>query len=419
MTTTLEQLASAAVSQNVTSIPAPSPTPAPTPAAPPASYNAGPDDTVPMNQPSPTSFADAAAKAAETASEPAPAAWVEHLKQAGIDATGYKSPEDLALAFVKQQQEMKTLQPYAQYGQQFLPYAQHFGEIIRKQVNPEPQAQQPAEPPKSREERLREHWSKIWQRPNYDPSWDQLVTRDENGHYVGVHPHVPAHIIEGVNQYRTWQAKALQDLLANPFEQNWKALEPGIQDVVKEVVQQELNNYRVSTDFESLDRQYESVLYEHDDRGNRVIDPVTGQYRWTPLGEFTVNRMQYLRNAGMTDPYTIFQTALESAKAYLFDQSQQQQQAPVGSQSPPPPVAAAVPTQPQVPSMYTAPATPAAASAPQQSFLDRARNIATHGGSLGGAASPSGPETPAVQSFDNEGFFSRAAAQMGLLHPAA
>lgn len=420
---TLEELASAATAQNITSSGDSAPAPmTPSPASLAPQFNTGPDDTVPSYS-SPAPAAPATPNTIAAAQDGAPssgdassaAAWTEHLRRAGMDVSGFKSPDDLAEAFVRQQNELKSIKPYAEYGQQFMPYAQKIQQLLQGQPAAPQQPPVPAEAPKSREERLREHWNKIWQRPTFDPAWEQMVTRDENGMYVGVNAGIPAHVVQGMNEYRAWQSKALNNLLQDPFELQWKALEPGIQDVVQEMVQRELNAYRINTDFEELDRQYAPVLYQHDENGKRVVDPITGEYRWTPLGQFCIQKMQELRNMGINDPYANFTMAMDSAKAWLYDQ---QSQTVAASPAPPTQAPAPAPAQPAAPSMYAGAASaPLAAPAPQQSFLDRARNIAIHSGNMGGAASPGGQ--PDVQSFDNENFFSRAASQHGMLPSAA
>lgn len=364
---------------------------------------AGPDDTIPSNIPTNTGPADLAG---EPAAPPQPA-WVDQLRQAGIDPSGFRSEADLANAIAQQQQYIRELSPYAQYGQQVMPYAQQVAEAIGNRKQAAVPVEEPKEPPQSLDERLREHWNSIWDRPQYDPSWEtQVQINPETGMFEGTSPFTPAPVVQGMNAYREWQRKALNSLITDPFDITWKAIRPGVEDVVKNLVQQELNSYRTANDFDRIEQQYESVLYEHDANGNRVVDPATGGYRWSPFGQFTVGKMQELRQMGITDPYKNFNMALDLAKAYLFDNQ---------SASSPEPTPAAAPSlpQPAAGSMYaTAPA--GLSPAPQQSFLDRARQIASHSG---GAYAPGTPSGPAVQSFENESFFSKAAAQMGLLQP--
>lgn len=363
---------------------------------------AGPDDTIPTSVEPNAGPADLGGEM-----QPPQPAWADQLRQAGIDPSNFRSEADLAAAIAQQQQYIRELSPYAQYGQQVMPYAQQVAEAIggRSQAaQPQPE---PKEEPKSLEDRLRDHWNGIWERPQYDPTWEhQVQINPDTGMFEGISPLTPASAVQGMNAYRDWQRKALNSLITDPFDLTWKAIRPGVEDVVKNLVQQELNTYRTSQDFDAIERQYENVLYEKDPNGNRVVDPATGAYKWSPFGQFTVGKMQELRQMGITDPYKNFSMALDLAKAYLFDNQ---------SALSPEPTTAAAPTlpQPAAGSMYaTAPAS--VRPAPQQSFLDRARQIASHSG---GAASPASPSGPSVQSFENESFFSKAAAQMGLLQP--
>jgi hypothetical protein len=355
---------------------------------------AGPDDTIPTSQEESPSI---------PAEETAQPAWAEQLRSAGIDPSEFRSEADLAAALAQQQQYIREMSPYAQYGQQVMPYAQQVAEVIGGRKAPEPAKAEPSEPAKSLEDRLREHWNSIWDKPQYDPAWEtQVQINTSTGMFEGVSPLVPATVVQGMNSYRDWQRKALNSLITDPFDLTWKAIKPGVEDVVKSLVQQELSSYRTANDFDAIEKQYEGVLYEHDPNGNRVVDPATGGYKWSPFGQFTVGKMQELRQMGITDPYRNFNMALDLAKAYLFDQQSAE----------PTPAAAAV-TQPPAGSMY---ANAPAAVAPQQSFLNRARQIASHSG---GAAAPATPSGPAIQSFENESFFSKAATQLGLLQPTA
>lgn len=408
--------------------------------------------------------------------------FISRLQQAGFDTSRFQSEDDAIRAFVDQQQQLQALQPYAQYGQQLIPYAQQFREFLASQQQPaQPAQQQEPETKKSLEERLQEHWRSIWNAPEYDPTWERMVQLNpDTGMYEGVSPVVPANVVQQMNQYRDWQRQSIDKLLRDPFSLQWNAMRPGIEDVTREIIQQELASYAVSRDFQNLDEEYGHLLYETDARGQRVVDPWTNEYKRTPFGDHVVSEMQRLSQVGVSDPYASFQYAVSSAKAMLYDQmSRQSQPAQPGQPSPnsygaygqiqnpfpnqsspsgqfandanmqvgqpfaaaSPPFPGATPGGQQVPSPAAAPFQPNPyqgvnlgvtgqmpvgggfyqanqQTPPQQSFLDRARNIASHSPQYGGAgqaASPSGnPE-----SFNSEDFFSREAARLGAVQHAA
>lgn len=289
-------------------------------------------------QPSQSPFSDAAQQAQQAGQQPqmAPPSWAQNLQLAGIDPSGFRSPEDLANAYLQTQRQMQELQTYAQYGQQFLPYASQFNEFLQtRQQAQAQQTQQPAAPKKSIEETLKEHWNSMWKAPEYDPSWDAMVKMNpETGFYEGISPFVPAQVVQGMNARRDWMRNSLNKMLENPFEMQWKALQPGIQAVIQQEVQRELSSYNVNREFDALEQEYAPVLYQHDQNGNRVVDPFTGQPRWTPFGAHVAEEMRRLNAAGLTDPFVNFEYAVNSAKAMLFDQSRQQAQQPQQPQQP-------------------------------------------------------------------------------------
>lgn len=285
-------------------------------------------------QPSQSPFSDAANQQAQPPQQMAPPSWAQNLQLAGIDPSGFRSPEDLANAYLQSQRQMQEMQTYAQYGQQFLPYASQFNEFLQTRQQAQAQhPQQPAAPKKSIEETLKEHWNSMWKAPEYDPSWDAMVKMNpETGFYEGISPFVPAQVVQGMNSRRDWMRNSLNKMLENPFELQWKALQPGIQHVIQQEVQRELSSYNVNREFDALEQEYAQVLYQHDQGGNRVVDPFTGQPRWTPFGAHVAEEMRRLNAAGLTDPFVNFEYAVNSAKAMLFDQSRQQAQQPQAQQ---------------------------------------------------------------------------------------
>ena len=453
-----------------------------------APLNVGPDDTQPSIAPEPSLPAQPGLapqaqpqqphQSVATPQQQTPA-WAQRLQQAGIDPSAFRSEDDLVNAYLQVQRQQSELEPYAAYGRQFLPYAQQFGDFLRNRLAPQ-QPEQPqqsaAQAKRSIDETLREHWSGLWKKPAYDPTWERLVKiNPETGLYEGVSPYVNAQAVDGMNNYREWQRQAVNDLLNDPFDLTWKAMQPGIQELARQIVQEELASHVVSRDFQTLEQQYEQILYQHDQAGNRITDQFTGEPRWTPFGEHVVNQMHILQRAGITDPYTNFEYAVNSAKAMLYDdqmrklqQQQQQPQLPVGappvpqqqqfaqpypgyaapapapqgnpfapgapaaSLGPSPLPAGAPfqpvvqqPVQPQMPSMYGVQSgmngqLPMGGGfvPQQQSFLDRARQMASHSPMPGPyqAAAPSGPPENVLNSED---FFQNAASQLGLIRGSA
>lgn len=313
-------------------------------------------------QPAPVSttpFQDAAMQQAQQA------AWAQRLAQAGYQPP--QTPDELANAYLQSQQQLAQMQTYAQYGQQFLPYAQQFTEFLRSRAGnqPSPPQQQEAETPKQQrsvDEILKEHWNKMWKAPEYDPAWESLVKLNpETQLYEGINPFVPANVVQGMNSYREWKRKSLNDLIDKPFELTWQAISPGINEIVKQQIDSELQAQRINSEFDALEEQYSSILYEHDANGNRVVDPFTGGPKWTAFGQHVADEMRRLSASGLKDPFLTFEYAVNSAKAIVLDrqmkngQQQPQQMQPQFQQ----PVMA-----PPMPGQFAAPQYPMQAMPP-------------------------------------------------------
>lgn len=170
---------------------------------------------------------------------------------------------------------------YAQLGRQLAPHAEKVSEYIRQQQSPpKPSAPKP------------------WERPEFDERWVGLVDRDPStGLYVGK-PGVPTEVVEKVNRFAEWRANYERDPISFAREA-WR--EDARQEAMR-IYQEQFAQSRREAAIERIVSENSSWLYQVNDQGVRITDPVTGQFAYTPLGAEYLQGLQEVRSAGVSDP---------------------------------------------------------------------------------------------------------------------
>lgn len=313
--------------------------------------------------------------------EPQPSA-LEIAKNLGIETDNYQSDEELLKGLYSQLQETK---PYADYGRQVLPYDDQIRKIITQEPEPEPEKEPDKEwSPES-------YFSEKWQRPNYDKAWEAFISSgmvqlDPNtGQFVpaeGYQSSVPINVLQGLNEYKSWQRSAIEQLLENPYKGTWDAFQEPLQRMIQDQIDQHLSQFEQTQNVSNWEAQHADVLYEHDTNGQIVLD-IYGRPKPSEYGEKFIAAATKLHNGGMHDPNLVIECALEIVGQPPAAEQQAETPEQVSEQK-------------------------------QRSFIDEAREKASHSPSAGGYSENNDIE-PIVQSTrELDNMFIAAAKKAGI-----
>jgi hypothetical protein len=340
----------------------------------------------------PQDFAPAAPEPQPPTAPLAPTTLREQAAALGYDTSNYQDDAALLRGLTDSAAQQAQQAPYAQLGYQMAPYADKVPEFLQAQGQPAP-----APEPEPQGFDAEQHFSGLWNRPDYDPTWDRMVQMDsDTGTYVGINPQVPLEVVQGVNKYADWMRGNQRTFFEeNPYRTMYDAIrEPLLNDMRQEMetAQQSQQQNQNIADFEQQNAQY---LWQHDAGNQPVYDQMTGQPQMTPYGQRFYQNVDYYTQNGITDPQVLVHEAAKSAHYDLLtaqqaqqQQDQQQQAQQQQQQQQPPPT-------------------------PQESFLDQALANSQHAPSAYSAASSPTPAPDPRSNGDMDDFFSKAAAANG------
>lgn len=128
-----------------------------------------------------------------------------------------------------------------------------------------------------------------WDVPEYSPTWNHMVRRDENGNLVAVSGAAPDLPLK-LQRYQDWQRETITKLLHDPVG----TLAPLLEDKINERAKAILDEYRATIEPKQDLQEYvfrnEDWMYKHDANGRKVIDQRTGLPIWSEYGKaFTEN----------------------------------------------------------------------------------------------------------------------------------
>lgn len=320
---------------------------------------------------------------------------LDGLKSRGLDTSGFQSDEDLL-------NEFATAFPQLQQLPQLQDVAQRYAALMQQQAvsaTPAQPAAQPAAP---------SLMTKGWDRPDFDPSWMDMVQADEaSGQFVPKNQFVNPEVARKVNEYHRWRANAGGKFIDDPAA----ALMPTFDERAAQIAEQKIQEYFAAQtrmqQAQAFTSQHKADLFVLDQGGNPLRDAM-GNEVLTPLGQVAMQHAQVAQAL----PF-------EARQQYVANQVQfakwQMQQA-------------AAAQQPQMPAQPQAPAAPT----PQQrrdSFLDRAAAASQGAYQPNQSIAMSTPGTPPgagmrpqgmVRSEDLfESYAMQMAAQNGLINQTA
>jgi hypothetical protein len=282
--------------------------------------------------PSAPASVEAAFNAATTQQPAAPVtqpSWRDHFKGAGINL-----PEDDAQAsqlLLQQVRDAQTLRQYAPYLHDFQQNYSDYANWKRQQQGQQAQPQSQEGP-----------WFKqYWNPPEWNPAWEKMVTRDEQGHISPIPGQlVPPDVPGKVAQYLAWRQEQTSKFAENPFQ----FMEPAIRSIAAEMaqqqVQQHLSQYQEVQSSHQFVAQNAPWLYEQDQAGQikhqPVFDPASGRYVQqrvlSPWGQkfrdYIVQESEWQRRHGINDTEAQTRRAMEKVQFEYLLAAQQTGAAP-------------------------------------------------------------------------------------------
>lgn len=320
--------------------------------------------------------AQAIPAATNAASDPY-AALRKQVADLGLKTNGTETPEQLSEALINQ---LRTMQPMAQYAQQVMPHADDFNRYLESQKNPQPQAPQEPEQEWTEESYFQDKYGGPTWKSEFQNAIEQgIVMRDPD---TGLWTSAPgaeimaANILGDMNAAQQHSSSFWQKLSqGNPYQEIYGAVKEPLLKEVEALVAQTLRQREQQSNQTNYVSSFEdnnaSWLYE--------IDPTTGSQVPTERGNQFFDAIDEIKADGITDPEKVLKYAMKMV-------------------GPPPPAQAPPAVEPVQQQAQQQPE-------PKKSFLEGALERAKHSPS----ASVSAADAPqAVTSGDLESIFVRA-----------
>jgi len=242
---------------------------------------------------------------------------IAFAKSKGYDLP-YQDSEQALDALLASYRQVQQLGPYAQIGQQVAPYYDKFTQFMQSQQ----QGQQPQEP-------------KLWDSPEFDPSWLSQVTEDAQGNVVprtGQSPDVAAK----VQRFLAWSGQKVRDIVRDPVTTLGPVIEHIAEKKAKQLIDGQLQQLRVQSTWDQFASQNQSWLVQHDQAGNPMLDQMQGGPKFTPDGQVFVRYLGEASQLGITDPAKQIQYASRLLSAQRTAAQPTQQYTPAPQPTPPP-----------------------------------------------------------------------------------
>jgi hypothetical protein len=263
------------------------------------------------------------AAAAPGAPSPAPAAPITvagvraFARSVGIDPAHYSDDATMLRDVFAAAQQAQTYRTQAQQlAQQQAALLQRMGQPAQQQAAPQQpgQAQNPL--------------AKFWQPPEFQPQWEQLVTRDAQGNVNGVKPGAPVDILPKYLAYHQYRRDFADRLLSNPVE----ALGPMVQEMAAQqaqrIMQGQMQTYQDRTWTDSFMSQNSQWLHARDAAGNLLTNHATGRPMLSPAGQRFGQYVVEAERMGVGDIRQQERFARSMLQRDLLMGQQQQAQAP-------------------------------------------------------------------------------------------
>lgn len=260
-----------------------------TPSAPPSAPSSTPPPATPAVSPTPGAAPTGATSGAPSA--PASPAWFESLRKVGIPVGKDETETISTLKRIHdERQAFEHVRPLLPHVQAYLAQAQEFNAWKASQAKapkPAPAAgQNPADP----------WWKEVWNPPEFNRNWMELVTQDAAGNFIAA-PGAPPDVVMKVQAYRQFQNEKAKQFLENPYEfmaPMQKQMEARARAIAEETMRTYMDQTQARQNATNFIEQNQSWLFDVDPatkmpKVTQTLDPQTGQWRQTevlsPWGE--------------------------------------------------------------------------------------------------------------------------------------
>lgn len=192
----------------------------------------------------------------------------------------------------------------AQYGYQARPHWEKFQQYLNSQQQAaQPQVQQPTQQQVAAAKEAKRRFEKL----EYDPSWDSLVTRDAEGNLVPKSQYVDPTVPQKLNAYQS----ALRDRLAqfgtDPEGFVRETMGDYVSQTIEQAIEQRLASERQRQQEQTFAAQTiasnQQLFFAADAKGSPLTDPQTGQRLLTAEGHAYANAVAQAHAAGITDTF--------------------------------------------------------------------------------------------------------------------
>lgn len=259
--------------------------------------------------------------------EPQPTAFSvrDYLKENNFGDVAQQFQDDraavhhLVTGYRQAEQARQQAEQFAVYGQQVVPHWSAFQDYLRQRQQAE-QQQQKQQAATSQEP----WWKPYWQAPDYDPSWEKLIRRDEQGNLTAA-PGAPPDVVAKYANYAQYRQQQADRLMANPFAYIEEPVKTLARQMAEQVVQEKMSSYQEQTYAKEFTDKNSDWLYTVAPDGRKVLS----QY-----GESFKTYAQQAQDMGVVDvrKQQEYATAMLQRDYYYGQANGQQQQATVQQQ---------------------------------------------------------------------------------------
>lgn len=193
----------------------------------------------------------------QPAEQPAATSIRDLASRYGVDLSEYQDDEAAVRHLAEQARAAREHQELAQYGQQFVQHAADgsWQDYLAWKQQQQQSQQNPEEP-------------KLWDPPEWNPSWLQQVRQDESGNLVpdtqrGGTPETVAKI----QRYVSWRQDQQDKFWQDPFTYLKPFVENQAEQRARDLIRQELSQYGEQIDARHFITNNKDWLYRHDESG--------------------------------------------------------------------------------------------------------------------------------------------------------
>ena len=242
-----------------------------------------------------------------------------------------------AQQLVRLHQEYARQQQYAPYVNSYMQHQQAFSEWMRGQQ----QGQQSRQPAQAQQPQT--WYSGSWNPPEYNPAWEQLITKDAMGNLVPVQG-APPDVVPKYLAHLQHQREFAQKFWQNPYGTMEEPIRNLIREEAQKIAAGQLDRYQEVQSAKAFTQENDAWLFQRGPDGRPqqtlVWNPTTGRQEtqavlsvWgQKLRDYALEEAQYQQTRGIYDPERQKQVAMQKvereAAIYRLQQIQQAQQPP-------------------------------------------------------------------------------------------